>query len=149
MNINLYLYSYISPKGTYRELKYFIKPFTMLESFSNVQNSYQKFYKKFNFTCLDRLRVPFDWLNALFDQSNKNRAPIKPGRDSRTILLITSINWGKTSTVPKYWISNFTSKIPELEFSLYKLYETIFSKLEYHYYNLFMYIPIYTTLMNS
>ena len=37
----------------------------------------------------------------------------------------------------------FTWKIPELEFSLYK---TIFSKLKHHYYNLSLYIPIYTTI---
>ena len=36
---------------------------------------------------------------------------------------------------------SFTQKIPELELSLY---ETIFSKLNYHYYNLSLYIPIYT-----
>ena len=33
-------------------------------------------------------------------------------------------------------------KIPELEFSFY---ETIFSKLKHHYYNISFYIPIYTT----
>ena len=40
-----------------------------------------------------------------------------------------------------FWI--FTKKNLELEFSLYK---TIFSKPKYHYYKLFLYIPIYTTL---
>ena len=35
----------------------------------------------------------------------------------------------------------FTQKIPKLEFSLYK---TIFSKLKHHYYNISLYISIYT-----
>ena len=44
VNISLYLYPYdhILSKDTYRELKYFIKPFTRLETFSNVENNYQK-----------------------------------------------------------------------------------------------------------
>ena len=45
----------------------------------------------------------------------------------------------------KFRFSNFlrifTYKISEFEFSLY---ETIFSKLKHHYYNLFIYIPLYT-----
>ena len=33
-----------------------------------------------------------------------------------------------------------------MNFLLYQLYKIIFSKLKHHYYNLFMYIPICTTL---
>ena len=33
----------------YGELKRFIKPFTMLETFSNIQNSYQKILQKIQF----------------------------------------------------------------------------------------------------
>ena len=46
----------------------------------------------------------------------------------------------------KFRFQIFTQKIPELEFSLY---ETIFSKLNHHYYNLSLYISIYTTLLSS
>ena len=44
VNISLYLYSqgYISLKGTYGELKCFIKPFTRFETSSNSLNSHQK-----------------------------------------------------------------------------------------------------------
>ena len=42
----------------------------------------------------------------------------------------------------KFRFQIFTQKILELEFSLY---ETIFSKLNHHYYNLSLYILIYTT----
>ena len=127
----------------YEELKCFIKLFTMLETFSNIQNSFRKFCRKFTFTSLDWSRVPFDQSNALFGRLNRNWASIEPGQNSRTIFLIISIDWGKTLADQKYWISNFAYKISELEFSLYKLYETIFSKLKYHYYNLFMYIHLY------
>ena len=45
----------------------------------------------------------------------------------------------------KFKFQIFTQKITKLEFSLYK---TIFSKLNHHYYNLSLYIPIYTTTTN-
>ena len=75
-------------------------------------------------------------------RSNRNRALIEISRDSRIDFLTISIDRAKVSTDRKSLFSNFTQKISELEFSLY---ETIFSKLKHHYYNLTMYIPIYTT----
>ena len=44
VNINFYLYpyNYNPSKGTYGELKYFIKPFTRLETSSIFLNSHQK-----------------------------------------------------------------------------------------------------------
>ena len=62
-----------------------------------------------------------------------NRTVIKPSNDFKIIFFIISIDRAKASTNRKYWISNFTWKFPEFEFSLYK---TIFSKFKYHYYNL-------------
>ena len=70
-----------------------------------------------------------------------DRTTIELSNDFRIIFSIISIDRAKASISRIYWISNFTLKILELEFSLY---ETIFSKFKYHYYNLFKYIPIYT-----
>ena len=71
-----------------------------------------------------------------------DRTGIESSRVLKIIFSITSIDRAKVSTDRKFLFSNFTQKIPELEFSLYK---TIFSKLKHHYYNLTMCIPIYTT----
>ena len=81
---------YISLKGTYAELKCFIKQFTRLETSSTFLNNQLKILQK---------------------------------------ILIQNFPL-------------FTYKIPEFEFSLY---EKIFSKPKHHYYNLSLYIPIYTT----
>ena len=70
-----------------------------------------------------------------------DRTTIESSNDFWIIFSIISIDWAKHSISRIYWISNFTLKISIFEFSLY---ETIFSKFKYHYYNLFMYIPIYT-----
>ena len=53
MNIKPLLYSwgYVSPKGTYEELKYFIKLFTMLETFSNVHSNSQKILQNYKKVC--------------------------------------------------------------------------------------------------
>ena len=58
--------------------------------------------------------------------------------------LTISIDRAKVSTDRNTEFRIFILKFSKLEFSLYQLYETIFSKLKYHYYNLSMYIPIYT-----
>ena len=55
----------------------------------------------------DQSRVPFDWSNALFDQSNRNRIAIESSKDSRIDFLTISIDQAKVSTDWKYWISNF------------------------------------------
>ena len=70
-----------------------------------------------------------------------DQTTIESSNDFRIIFSIISINRVKVLISWIYWISNFTLKISELESSLY---ETIFSKFKYHYYNLFKYIPIYT-----
>ena len=75
-----------------------------------------------------------------------NRIAIESSGDSRIIFFNILIDWAKVLTNQKSFNSNFTWKIPELEFSLY---EAILSKLKHHYYNLSMYIPIYTTLSSS
>ena len=82
MNINLYLYpqSYILSKGTYGELKSFIKPFTMLETFSNVQNSYQKILQKFSFhesRSIERNRASIEGFFRSIEQES-NTDQIKP-----------------------------------------------------------------------
>ena len=46
-------------------------------------------------------------MNALFDRSNKNRASIETGRDSKIDFITILINWAKASTNQKYWILNF------------------------------------------
>ena len=102
----------------------------------------RKFCRKFNFSSFNWSRVPFDQSNAFFDRSNKNWMAIESSKVLKIIFSIISIDRAKVSTDRKSLFSNFTQKISELEFSLYK---TIFSKLKHHYYNLIMYIPIYTT----
>ena len=82
MNMNLYLYpqSYILSKGTYGELKSFIKPFTMLETFSNVQNSYQKILQKFSFhesQSIERNRASIEGFFRSIEQES-NTDQIKP-----------------------------------------------------------------------
>ena len=120
----------------YGELKRFMKLFTRFEIFLNIQNSYKKFSI---FLSLDWSRGIEHQSKSLFDRSNGNRTSIESSRDSKILFLITSID-------RIYWISNLTWKILDFEFLLY---EIIFSKLKYHYYNVSMYIPIYTTISHE
>ena len=95
---------------------------------------------------LDRSRVPFNRSNALFHRSNINRASIEIGKDSKIDFLTISIDQAKISTDQNTEFRIFNQEILELEFSFYQLYETIFSKLKYDYYNLSM---LYTYIYNT
>ena len=78
-----------------------------LKPFQTFKIVTRKFCKKFSFTSFDRSRIPFDWSNALFIRSNRNRASIEIGKDSMIDFLTISIDWAKVLTNWKYWISNF------------------------------------------
>ena len=107
VNIILYFYSqgYISSKGTYEELKCFIKPFTIkpfirLETSSNPLNSHQKILY-YNF--------------RLVESSFRS---IDSSRDSRFIFLPFRSIEPKLRLIKNTVFRVFTEKITELEFSL-------------------------------
>ena len=111
----------------------------------------RKFYRKFYFSSFDWSRVLFDRSIECFFRSIDRMFFWSIEQESNSNWIIQSpqdyflhhFDWSsKSFNRWKSLFSNFTQKISELEFSLY---ETIFSKLKHHYYNLTMYIPIYTT----
>ena len=126
----------------YGELKCFIKPFTKLETSSNFLNSDLKILQKIQFFEFQSIKSSFWSIKCFFWSIEQESKAIESSKVLKIIFSIISIDQAKVLTDWKSLFSNFTQKILELEFSLY---ETIFSKFKHHYYNLTMYIPIYTT----
>ena len=100
--------------------------FLMEESNEDVKNDSWKILKKFSYASFDRLRIPFDRLNVLFDWSKRNRQLIDLSRNSmmkffvvsidreflsidRMLILIdrTGIKNQSNEAEPLWWISSF------------------------------------------
>ena len=109
VNISLYLYQdgYILSKGTYGELKHFIKLLIRLETSSTFLNFTRKFHRKSRFTIFDWSKITFNRSSTLFDRSNKNWTAIETSRNSRIFSLPFLIDWAKVLTDRKYWFSIF------------------------------------------
>ena len=58
------------------------------------------------------------------------------------------IKWLTKIETSSIFLNNHQKILKNSDFK-FSLYETIFSKLNHHYYNLSLYIPIYTTLLSS
>ena len=73
---------YVSSKGTYGELKCFIRLFTMLETFSNIYDSYQKILQKFSFhesRLIKRNRASIEIsFQSIKQESNTDRIKPRP-----------------------------------------------------------------------
>ena len=64
----------------------------MEESNEDVKNGSWKIMKKFSYASFDRLRIPFNRLNVLFDWSTRNREPIDSSRNSMMKFFIVLID---------------------------------------------------------
>ena len=80
--------------------------FQLIEEESITDRFRQKLYDEI-LHCLDQLRIPFDRLNVIFDQSNRNQESIKWGNDFVMNFFIFSIDREKGSTNRRHWILNF------------------------------------------
>ena len=90
---------------------------------------------------MDQEELRVDWSLFLIDRIGIELV-IELGRSTKIIFLISSKSFDWSNII------NFEfslKKFHNLNFLLYQLYETIFSKLKHHYYNLSIYIPTYTT----
>ena len=116
-----------------------MKLFRRFEIFLNIQNSYQKF----NFH--ESQSIERNWASIEVSFQSIRRESNTDWIKSRLQDIIHH-HFDRLSKNQTYWILNFTWKIPDFEFLFY---ETIFFKLKYHYYNISMYIPIYTTISHE
>ena len=79
----------------------------MLETFSNIQNSYWKFCRRFSFYESWSIESSFRSIECSF-RSIKQKSSIDWNRHRLRIdFLIFSIDWAKVLIDRKYWISNF------------------------------------------
>ena len=102
--------------------------------------------RKFSSTSLDGSRGIESWLKSLFDQSNRDRISDRvreKHQDHFPYHFDQSSKSFDRSNIINFEFS--LKKFHNLNFLLYQLYKTIFSKLKHHYYNLSIYIPTYTT----
>ena len=64
----------------------------LIENNEDVKNGSWKILKKFRYASFDRLRIPFDRSNVIFNWSKRNREPINSSRNSMMKFFIVSID---------------------------------------------------------